>query len=178
MRSANRFAAAICPWALVGCLAVPLGARPGWAQDADSGSADMRMSVEWKGEHRDVGMKRMEILDKELTPEVLRKKKAYIRSIEEDYDRKIGELVQRLTTAIGRNTVITHVDVQLLDPGFDEEVRAMQNVTVTVLLDSDGFAKWSAGKGSDDAAADQMQALIHRTFRIPQEQISIVLTPN
>jgi len=120
----------------------------------------------------------MEILDRALTPELMQKKNAFVRMKEEDYNRKIGELVQRLTTPIGRNTVITHIDVNFFSPGFEQQVQAEEKVSVTILLDSDGFAKWAAGKGSDDAARGMMQDLVSHAFKIPREQVSIVLAPN
>ncbi len=137
-----------------------------------------RMILDVNPEDRDVGLKRMEILDRSLTPELIRKKNAFVRMKEEDYDRKIGELVQRLTTPIGRNTVVTHIDVNFFDPGFEQQVQAEEKVSVTILLDSDGFAKWAAGKGSEEAARNLMQDLVSRTFNIPRDQISIVIAPN
>jgi len=135
-------------------------------------------TLELTGEHRDVGLKRMEILEKSLSPELLAKKRAFVRSREQEYNEKIGVLLQRLTTRIGRNTVITHIDVDYFALDFEPVVQAAENITVTVLLDEDGLAKWAAGKGSEEAAVEEMQALIHGAFKIPLEQINIVVTPN
>ena len=135
-------------------------------------------TLELTGEHRDVGLKRMEILEKSLSPELLAKKRAFVRSREQEYNEKIGVLLQRLTTRIGRNTVITHIDVDYFALDFEPVVQAAENITVTVLLDEDGLAKWAAGKGSQEAAVGEMQALIHGAFKIPLEQINIVVTPN
>ena len=139
---------------------------------------ETRTTLELSGEHRDVGLKRMEILEKSLSPELLAKKRAFVRSREEEYNEKIGVLVQRLTTPIGRNTVITHIDVDYFALDFEPRVQAEENITVTVLLDEDGLAKWAAGRGSQEAAVKEMQALIHGAFKIPLERISIVVTPN
>jgi len=144
-----------------------------WAQ----GSAS-RMILDVNPEDRDVGLKRMEILDRSLTPELVQKKNAFVRMKEQDYNRKIGELVQRLTTPIGRNTVITHIDVNFFDPGFEQQVLAEERVRVTILLDSDGFAKWAAGKGSEEVARGLMQDLVSGAFHVPRDQISIVVAPN
>jgi hypothetical protein len=135
-------------------------------------------TLELKGEHRDVGLKRMEILEKSLSPELLTKKRAFVRSREQEYNEKIGILLQRLTTPIGRNTVITHIDVDFFALDFEPRIQATENVTVTVLLDEDGLAKWASGRGSQEEAVEDMQALIHGAFKIPLEQIKIVVTPN
>jgi len=149
------------------------GVAAAGAQEATS-----RTVLQVNPEDRDVGLKRMEILDRALTPELVQKKNAFVRMKEQDYDRKIGELVQRLTTAIGRNTVITHIDVNFFDPGFEQQVQAEEKVRVTILLGADGFAKWAAGKGSREAALSLMQDLVSRTFNIPRDQVSILLAPN
>ncbi len=156
----------------------PGAAWPLQADEAVAQTATSRTILDVNPEDRDVGLKRMEILDRSLTPELIRKKNAFIRMKEDDYNRKIAELVQRLTTPIGRNTVITHIDVNFFDPGFEQQVQAEEKVSVTILLDGDGFAKWSSGKGSEDAAKGMMQDLVSSTFKIPRDQVSIVTTPN
>jgi len=51
-------------------------------------------------------------------------------------------------------------------------------VSVSILLDQDGFSKWAQGKTSEAVAMDEMRTLIHRAFRIPEERISILIAPN
>jgi hypothetical protein len=147
------------------------------AQEAGQVS-ESTMTLKLVGEDRDVGLKRMEILEKTLSPELLAKKRAYVLSREQEYNEKIGVLVQRLTTPIGRNTVITHIDVDYFAVGFEPRVQAEENITVTVLVDEDGLAKWAAGRRSPEAAAEEMKTLIQGAFRIPAEQITIVVAPN
>jgi len=140
--------------------------------------AETRMTLELKGEDRDVGLKRMEILEKTLSPELVARTRAFVRSQEQDYNEKIGTLLQRLTTGIGRNTVITHIDVDYFAVDFEPHVQAVENVTITVLLDEDGLAKWAAGRGSQEAAVAEMQALIHGAFVVPLEKVRIIIAPN
>lgn len=159
--------------------AFPLsGAVPAAAQEASGQSTESTLTVRMTGEDRDVGLKRMEILDKTLSPELLERKRAFVRSREQEYNEKIGVLLQRLTTNVGRNTVITHVDVDYFAIDFEPRVEAEENITVTILVDKDGLAKWAAETGSRESAIEQMQALIHGAFRIPMEQIKIVVAPN
>jgi len=145
---------------------------------ADAQQKETRMILDVNPENRDVGLKRMELLDKALTPEIIQKKNTLVTLKEEEYNRKIGELVRRLTTPAGNNTIISHLDVSFLDPGFDQQILARERVSVTILLDRDGFAKWARGKSSEDHAREQMAELVGRAFRIPLEQISIVVAPN
>ncbi|MGW8320768.1 MAG: hypothetical protein ACWGSD_04375 [Thermodesulfobacteriota bacterium] len=148
------------------------------AAQASSQPTESTMTLKMIGEDRDVGLKRMEILEKTLSPELLAKKRAYVRSREQEYNEKIGVLLQRLTTPIGRNTVITHIDVDYFAVDFEPPVQAEENINVTILVDNDGLAKWAAGRGSQEAAVAEMQALIQSAFRIPAEQITIVVAPN
>jgi hypothetical protein len=148
------------------------------AQEAGKQASESTMTLKMIGEDRDVGLKRMEILEKTLSPELLAKKRAYVRSREQEYNEKIGVLLQRLTTRIGRNTVITHIDVDYFAVDFEPRVQAEENITVTILVDEDGLAKWAAGRGSREAAAEEMKGLIHGAFRIPMEQVTIVVAPN
>jgi len=148
------------------------------AEEAGNPTSESTMTLKLIGEDRDVGLKRMEILEKSLSPELLAKKRAYVRSREQEYNEKIGVLLQRLTTPIGRNTVITHIDVDYFAVDFEPRVQAEENITVTLLVDEDGLAKWAAGRGSREAAVAEMKALIQGAFRIPMEQITIVVAPN
>ena len=150
----------------------------GAAEQAGNQPTESSMTLKLVGEDRDVGLKRMEILEKTLSPELLAKKRAYVLSREQEYNEKIGVLLQRLTTPVGRNTVITHIDVDYFAIDFEPRVQAEENVTVTILVDEDGLAKWAAGRGSREAAAEEMKALIHGAFQIPAEQITIVVAPN
>jgi hypothetical protein len=148
------------------------------AEEAGNQASESTMTLKLVGEDRDVGLKRMEILEKTLSPELLAKKRAYVLSREQEYNEKIGVLLQRLTTPIGRNTVITHIDVDYFAVDFEPRVEAEENITVTILIDEDGLAKWAAGRGSQEAATEEMKALIHGAFRIPMEQITVVVAPN
>lgn len=148
------------------------------SRNCSAETENRRLTIDLQSEDRDVGLRRMQILEKSLSPELIQKKRDLARMLEDDYSRKIGDLVQRLTTSIGRNTIITNVNINFFDPGFEKEIEASQDVSVSILLDQDGFSKWARGKASEMAAMDEMKSLIHRTFRIPEERITILVTPN
>ena len=176
-RPVRHFFFPVCLLFVLGMLQMQ-GSASAAAEEAGNQASESTMTLKMIGEERDVGLKRMEILEKTLSPELLAKKRAYVLSREQEYNEKIGVLLQRLTTPIGRNTVITHIDVDYFAVDFEPRVQAEENITVTLLIDEDGLAKWAAGRGSREAAAEEMKALIQGAFRIPMEQITIVVTPN
>ncbi len=137
-----------------------------------------KIDIDYNKEDKDVGLKRMEILDKVLSPEILEKKRSLIHSIEQDYNGKISELLQRITTPISRNTVITHVDVNFFHTEFESEIQVSQNVSVSIVLDYNGFENWLLDKKSKEDAISQIKGVIHNTFKIPSENISILVTSN
>ena len=65
---------------------------------------NIKDDIDYNKEDRDVGLKRMEILDKTLSPELLARKRAVVQSIEQDYNNKVSTLIKRLTPAIADNT--------------------------------------------------------------------------
>ena len=155
-------------------------ARQALAADDAASPKEQRieMDIGFNQEDRDVGLKRMEIIDKALSPELLEKKRALVHSIEQDYEAKISRLLQRLTTPIGTNTVIAHLDVNFFDTEFESQVRASQNASVSVILGRDGFDKWANNMSSQEDALSQIKQMIHATFKIPAESISIAVAPN
>lgn len=160
-----------------GVLALWAAAQVGEPRACFGQTENRRVTIDLQSEDREVGLKRMEILEKSLSPEILQRKRDLARSLEEEYNRKIGELVQRLTTSIGRNTVITNVNIRFFDPGFEREIQGESEVSVTVLLDQDGLSKWSRGKASEAAALEEMRTLIHRAFQIPEDRITLLVAP-
>lgn len=129
-------------------------------------------------EDKEVGLKRMDLLDKALSPELLKKKRALVKSVENDYNTKINKLLQPLTTSIGKNTIITHVDVNFFDPDFEQQVRASQRVSVSIIMGRAGFENWASRGKPEQETLDQLKGIIQTTFKIPKENISIIIAPN
>jgi len=177
-RPARQFFFPVCLLFVLGTFQLHGSVSEAAEQAGSQPPAESSMTLKLVGEDRDVGLKRMEILDKILSPELLAKKRAYVLSREQEYNEKIGVLLQRLTTPVGRNTVITHIDVDFFSVDFESRVEAEEDITVTILVDEDGLAKWAAGRGSRESAVKEMQTLIQGAFRIPAEQITIVVAPN
>ncbi|MGA1874372.1 MAG: hypothetical protein ACMUIA_02060 [bacterium] len=129
-------------------------------------------------EDRDVGLKRMEILEKMLSPELLERKRSLVRSIEQDYDKKIYTILTRLMTPVAKNTVVTHIEVNFFDPEFESQIHATQKTSVSIILDSDAINnRVSSEKIAKENIINQIRDLIHTTFKIHEENISIVAAP-
>ncbi len=139
---------------------------------------NIKVDIDYDKEDRDVGIKRMELLDKLLSPELLEKKRRLIQSIERDYNAKISLLLKRLTPAIANNTVITHIEVNFFDPDFESSVHATQKTSVAVILDRTGRDNWIAGAEKGQDFIQEIKKMIHNTFKISPENIFIVIAPD
>ena len=139
---------------------------------------NIKIDIDYNKEDRDVGLKRMEILDKALSPELLERKRALVNSIEQDYNFKVSTLLKRLTPTIARNTVVTHVEINFFDPGFESQVHATQKTSISIILDRNGLEKWASSENPEREAIKQIKQLIHSTFKMPEENISILIAPN
>ncbi|RJP76752.1 MAG: hypothetical protein C4522_16930 [Desulfobacteraceae bacterium] len=128
-------------------------------------------------EEKEVGLKRMEIIDKALSPELVQKKRALIQSVEKDYTRKIEQLLQPLTSSIGKNIVITHVDIDFLDPDFQSQIHSSQRVSVSIIMGRAGFENWAMQDKTEQETLDQLKGMIQGTFKIPKENVSIMVAP-
>ena len=151
-----------------------------WAADEQTTPKDqnIKIDIDYNKEDRDVGLKRMEILDKALSPELLERKRALVHSIEQDYNFKVSTLLKRLTPTIARNTVVTHVEINFFDPGFESQVHATQKTSISIILDRNGLEKWASSENPEREAIKQIKQLIHSTFKMPEENISILIAPN
>lgn len=129
-------------------------------------------------EEKEVGLKRMELLDKSLSPELLQKKRLLVQSVEKDYTRKIEQLLQPLTSSIGKNTIVTHVDINFLDPDFRSQIQASQRVSVSIIMGRAGFENWAMQDKTEQEVLAQLKNMIHATFKISKDNISIIVAPN
>ena len=139
---------------------------------------NIKIDIDYNKEDRDVGLRRMEILDKALSPELLARKRAVVQSIEQDYNNKVSSLLERLTPKIASNTVVTHVEINFFDPEFESQIHATQKTSISIILDRNGLEKWAFSENPEQNAIRQIKQLIHNTFKIPEENISILIAPN
>ena len=135
----------------------------------------VEMEIGINREHRDVGMKRMEIIDKALSRDLVERKRELVQKIEQDYNRKIIRIINSIIPEIFDNKVMTHLDVNFFASDFESEVQASQAASVSIILARDGFDTWAAQNPSEQEALNKMKELINTTFKIPPENISILI---
>jgi len=133
------------------------------------------MNIEVNKEDRDVGLKRMELLDKTLSRDLMERKRTLIRNLEQDYNQKILGLIDSIIPPVFKNKIFTHIDVNFFAPDFDVELKAAQNVSVSIILKHDGFETWASQNSSKEEAMEILKQLIAGTFKIPLDNISIVV---
>ncbi|MBF0226890.1 MAG: hypothetical protein HQK76_15700 [Desulfobacterales bacterium] len=133
-----------------------------------------KITVDINKEDKDVGMKRMELIDKALSPELIEKKRVLVQNIEADYNQKIKELIDSIISPIFNNKVLTHIDVNFFVSDFEVEVKSTQKVSVAIILNRDGFNTWAKQKPNQDALKILKQ-LIENTFKISDKNISVLV---
>ena len=133
----------------------------------------VEMEIGINREQRDVGLKRMELLDKMLSSELLEKKRNHVHKVEQDYNKKIMELINSIIAPVAQNKVITHIDVNFFSPEFETEVYASKKTSVSIILRYGALKRWSMQHNSEKEALDKLKELIQTTFKIPPENISI-----
>ena len=161
-------------WMIAGVL---LGLLPesGWSQEK-SENRNYKISVDVNKEDAEVGKRRIELLDKVLSPELIERRREIVRHFEGDYNGKISSFLQGITSANSQNTVITHVDIKFFDPGFKEQVDVEKDVSVTAILGRGGFDLWR--KDLPEAQAlDKLRQLISTSFSIPASHVILTVGP-
>ena len=126
-------------------------------------------------EDKDVGLKRMELIDKVLSRDLIERKRKLVQDVEKDYNKKLIRIVNSIIPPTFDNKVITHIDVNFFDPDFESQIRASQKVSVSLILKRDGFDTWAEQNVSESDAIDKMKQIIGNTFKIPDENILVLI---
>ena len=125
-----------------------------------------------------MGVEKIKLLEKLLSPELIERHHVIIKNYEEDYNRKIRSALGRFTTPIGHNTVITHVDINYLNADFSKErIEVEKDVAVLIILGRGGFDKFRGDDTPDQAAILNMKEIISTTFNISKDKITINIAP-
>lgn len=135
----------------------------------------IEMDIGINREHRDVGIKRMELLDKMLSSELLEKKRNHVHKVEQDYNNKIMELINSIIPPVAQNKVITHIDVNFFAPEFESEIYASRKTSVSVILRHGALKRWAMQFSSEKEATDNLKDMINSAFNIPRENIVITV---
>lgn len=133
------------------------------------------MDIAVNREHRDVGIKRMELIDKTLSRDLMERKREYVQKIEQDYNHKILQLINSVIPPVFNNKVMTHVDVNFFAADFETQVSASLKAAVSIILVREGFNTWVAQNPSEQEAMNRITGLIHTVFKIPLENISVLI---
>ena len=144
---------------------------------ADEGKSDKKvdMSIDINKEDRDVGLKRMELLDKTLSRDLMERKRTLVRNLEQDYNQKIKDLIDSIIPPVFKNKIFTHLDVNFFAPEFDREIQASQNIAVSIILKHDGFESWAKQNSSKEEALKILKQVIAGTFKIPFANLAILV---
>ena len=155
------------------CIGMRSFAGTGHEDQVDYKKVDMNISV--NKEDKEIGLKRMELLDKMLSRELMDKKRHLVRSIEEDYNKKILMLLNSLIPSVFDNKVMTHVDVNFFAADFEDQVRSNQSVSVSIILKREGFDIWAGQNPSEKEALATIKQLITTAFNIEDDRVMILI---
>ena len=142
---------------------------------AETNGSYKKIDIDVNKEDREIGLKRLELIDKVLSQDMMKRKRSMVRDIESDYNDKTKRIIDSIISPIFENKVFIHIDVNFFSPDFESEVRASQKVSVSVILKKDGFNTWVEQNASEQEALKAMKQLIGNTFKIPVENISILI---
>ena len=142
---------------------------------ADSSEKKIKLDIGINKEDKDVGLKRLELLDRTLSRDLIERKRELVHDIEGDFNKKIITLIDSIIPPILENKVITHIDVDFFDPDFESQIRASQKVSVSLILRRAGFDTWVEQNSSEKDALIKLKQIINSTFKIPDENISVLV---
>ncbi len=141
---------------------------------AETNDSYKKVDIDVNKENREVGLKRLELIDKVLSQDLMTKKRSMVQNIESHYNEKTKKIIDSIISPIFENKVFTHIDVNFFSPDFESEVKANQKVSVSIIIKRDGFNTWVEQNSSEEDAMNAMKQLIGNTFKIPVENISIL----
>ena len=142
---------------------------------ADSSEKKVEVDIGINKEDKDVGLKRLELLDRTLSRDLIERKRKLVHDIEGDFNKKIIILIDSIIPPILENKVITHIDVDFFDPDFESQIRASQKVSVSFILRRAGFDTWVEQNSSEKDALVKLKQIINSTFKIPDGNISVLV---
>ncbi len=137
---------------------------------AKSGYVQKDISI--NKEDKEVGLRRMEIIDKVLSQDMVNRKMSIVHTIEADYNQKAKEIINSIIPPVFDSKVFTHIEVNFFSPGFEAQVNASQKIHLSFVLKQDGFDRWAKRHPSPQEAMSSIKKLLSDTLRIPQDNIN------
>lgn len=142
---------------------------------SNNDSANVDLDIRIEGESKEVGLKRLEIIEKYLSSDLLNQKRALVGEIESDYNKKITSVLKDIISPVIVPKVSTHLNVNFFSEKFDSEVKSETNLSVLAIINKSVFANWEAKNNGRENAIATLKEIIFTTFRIPQDKITIVV---
>jgi len=142
---------------------------------AEKNGSHKTVDINVNKEDREVGLKRLELIDKLLSQDMMQRKRNMVRNLEQDYNEKTKKMLDSIIEPIFKNKVFTHINVNFFVPDFESEVKASKKVSVSIILKRDGFKTWVDQNPSEKEALNSLKQLIGNTFKIPAESISVLI---
>lgn len=142
---------------------------------SNTGSEKTDINIGINQEDKDVGLKRMEIIDKILSQDMLKRKMDMVHAVEADYNEKAEAIINSIIPPVFNNKVFTHIDVNFFSPEFESQVNANQKVYLSFIVKKSGFERWAKGYFSSQEALNSMKRLLSDALKIPLSNISGVL---
>ena len=144
-------------------------------QAADSGSERTDITIDINKEDKEVGLRRLEIIDKMLSQDMVDRKMNIVHEIENDYNEKAGEIINSIIPPIFDNKVFTHIEVNFFSPEFESQVTASQRVHLSFIVKKAGFDRWATSYSSPEQALHSMKQLLSDALKIPLSNVSGVV---
>jgi len=141
----------------------------------DIKNSDIELELHLAPEDREVGLKRLELIDKMLSKDLIDRKRVLVKELEADYNEKTLQLLQSLISPIIKQTVITHIDVNFFSTNFDSELHSSQKVSMSIIIKKSGFEVWGDQFSSKKEALDAIKKMVSTTLNIQADKISIML---
>ena len=145
------------------------------AQAAETGPHRTDINIDINKEDQEVGLRRLEIIDKLLSQEMLDRKMRIVHQIEDDYTAKAKGIIDGIIPPLFDTKVFTHIEVNFFAPEFEPQIQASQKVYLSFIVKKAGFERWAKGYPSPEQALDSMEQLLSTALKIPPGNISGVL---
>ncbi|HQG31736.1 MAG TPA: hypothetical protein PLA83_07405 [Deltaproteobacteria bacterium] len=135
-------------------------------------SGHVQKDININKEDKEVGLRRMEIIDKVLSQDMVNRKMSIVHAIEADYNRKAKDIIDSIIPPVFDSKVFTHIEVNFFSPEFEAQVNASQKIRLSFILRQDGFDRWAKSHPSPQEAMSSIKKLLSGTLRIPEANIS------
>ena len=133
------------------------------------------IAIDVNKEDKEVGLKRLELINKILSQDLINRKRSIVSNIEADYNQKVTGILNSIIPPLFGNTVFTHIDVNFFSPNFESQVEASQKISLTIILKKDGLNRLSNQYSSDQEAINAIKQLIGNSLKISDKNISVMV---